>query len=133
MPSLRISSSTLTSQNQGGGNKKTERPLGLGNLSKNAIKKRYSCHKFGVSFVLDIIYSYIRRIAFEYLRKNSLYIPGIRPGDETVKYLITQYKNLCDNNLRFNYITVLEDDTLIPSQIRIDRFYHVDCVACDLL
>ena len=47
MPRLNISSSTLTSQNQGGGSSKAGSPstIGLGRFSKNSIKKRASACK----------------------------------------------------------------------------------------
>jgi len=47
MPRLNISSSTLTSHNQGGGSSKAGSPstIGLGRFSKNSIKKRASACK----------------------------------------------------------------------------------------
>ena len=102
MPSSRISSSTITSQNQGGGNKKTGLSIGLGRFSKNAIK-RVNCCRIGPvlpypMLPCDFYHLYAERLSDDW-KNMGAYVPGVRPGDETAEYIETQYKYLCENNL----------------------------------
>lgn len=75
MPRLNISSSTLTSQNQGGGSSKAGSPstIGLGRFSKNSIKKRASACKCSTKSSCTTIgtFSFINGTALE----NILQLP----------------------------------------------------------
>ena len=97
MPSSRISSSTITSQNQGGGNKKTGLSIGLGRFSKNAIK-RVNCCRIGPVLPCDFYHLDAEKLSDDW-KKMGAYVPGVRAGDKTAEYIETQYKYLCENNL----------------------------------
>jgi hypothetical protein len=114
MPRLNISSSTLTSQNQGGGSSKAGSPstIGLGRFSKNSIKKRASACKCSTKSSCTTIgtFIFINGTAIEnHFRLSSGTIPP--------NYVLAVVYTLTENGITITTPIILPDSVTVGCTI----------------
>lgn len=106
MPRLNISSSTLTSQNQGGGSSKAGSPstIGLGRFSKNSIKKRASACKCSTKSSCTTIGT------FSFINGTKLgFGLGLPPGTISPYFVSAAVNTLNENGITSTTLTNLPD------------------------